>query len=265
MPEPLPIDAVRYPIEDPEEDAGGVIAGCRAQLDQTGLCILPGFLVADAVADCVAGIQAEVPSAFRKEHQIVAMDESEIEAAVPVHDSVRKPHRHAMRVIPYDRISAASPVRHLYEWDGMTDFLSRVLGVHVYRCADPLLSLTITAMEAGDEQGWHFDDNEFVVSLLLQKPARGGEFQYVPMIRNENDPALERIRAVFEGAHQEVQIAPLEPGTLALFRGTRSLHRVSRVAEGPARLIALLSYDKQPGMAFPSAVQRNNTGRTIHT
>jgi hypothetical protein len=29
-------------------------------------------------------------------------------------------------------------------------------------------------------------------------------------------------------------------------------------------LIALLSYDPQPGMVFPAAVQLNNTGRTTH-
>ena len=112
-----------------------------------------------------------------------------------------------MDVIAYDRIDPASPVRLVYEWG------------------------------PGDEQGWHFDDNEFVISLLLQKPAQGGEFEYVPMIRSD-------------------------PGTLALFRGTRSLHRVSPVGQGPTRLIALLSYDARPGMVFPPAVQRNNTGRT---
>ena len=38
----------------------------------------------------------------------------------------------------------------------------------------------ISAMPPGGEQGWHFDDNEFVVSLLLQRPAVGGEFEYAP-------------------------------------------------------------------------------------
>ena len=53
-------------------------------------------------------------------------------------------------------------------------------------------------------------------------------------------------------------------GTLALFRGTRSLHRVSPVVEGPTRLIALLSFDRDPGMVFPAKAQLNNTGRTTH-
>ena len=56
----------------------------------------------------------------------------------------------------------------------------------------------ISAMEPGGEQGWHFDDNEFVVSLLLQKPAVGGEFEYVPMIRERRRSGDDRIRRVFQ-------------------------------------------------------------------
>ena len=56
----------------------------------------------------------------------------------------------------------------------------------------------------------------------------------------------------------------MRPGTLALFRGTHSLHRVSPVVEGPTRLIALLSFDRQPGMVFPAKAQLNNTGRSTH-
>jgi hypothetical protein len=263
VPEPVPIDLSRYPIRDLERpEAVELVGRCRDQLDGTGLCLLPGFLTPDAVRESVETTRAELSSAFRKERQILAMDESEIAPDVPRDDPLRSAHRHAMDVVAYDRIDPGSPVRAAYEWDGLTEFLSRVLGSRVHRCADPLVSLVVTAMGPGDEQGWHFDDNEFVISLLLQKPARGGEFEYVPMIRADDDPGTERIRAVFEGASDEVQVAPIAPGTLALFRGTRSLHRVSPVTEGPARLIALLSYDGRPGMVFPSAVQRNNTGRT---
>jgi hypothetical protein len=260
-----PIDVARYPIQDLERsDTHELTARCRAQLEQTGLCILPGFLLADAVTESAAATGVEVASAFRKERRIAAMDEDEIDAAVPDDDPVRMAHRHAMHVIAHDRIDAALPIRRVYEWDGMTNFLSGVLGFRVHRCADPLLGLVITAMGSGDEQGWHFDDNDFVVSLLLQKAAQGGEFEYVPMIRSEDDPGTERIRAVFDGTSEEVRVAPLEPGTLALFRGTRSLHRVSPVTDEPTRLIALLSYDRHPGMVFPAAVQRNNTGRTTN-
>jgi hypothetical protein len=265
VPATLPLDLERYPIDDLEgRRAQALIADGRSQLERTGLCLLPGFLGPDAVAQSVAELEPRVEGAFRKERAIVAMEESEIDPALDADDPVRTAHRHSMRTIAYDLIEPDSPIRALYEWDGLTEFLSAVLGRRVYRCDDPLIALVITAMVPGGEQGWHFDDNEFVVSLLLQKPARGGEFEYVPMIRSEDDPADDRIRRVFQGTSDEVQVAPLAAGTLALFRGTRSLHRVSPVAEGPTRLIALLSYDREPGMVFPAKAQLNNTGRTTH-
>jgi hypothetical protein len=261
----LPLDLERYPIDDLDNAAAReLIERCRSQLDREGLCVLPGFLGAEAVSRSAAEIQAEVPDAFRKERAIVAMNESEIDPSHPADDPLRTAHRHSMRTIAYDLIDPASPIRALYEWDGMTAFLSAVLGYQVYCCVDPLIALMISAMDRGGEQGWHFDDNEFVVSLLLQKPAEGGEFEYVPMIRSDDDPADDRIRRVFQGTSDEVQVAPLAPGTLALFRGTRSLHRVSPVVAGPTRLIALLSFDREPGMVFPAKAQLNNTGRTTH-
>jgi hypothetical protein len=265
VPATLPLDLERYPIDDLEgERARALIGDCRSQLERTGLCLLPGFLGPDAVAQSVAELEPRVEGAFRKERAIVAMNESEIDPALGADDPVRIAHRHSMRTIAYDLIESDSPIRGLYEWDGMTDFLSGVLGYRVYRCADPLIALMISAMPTGGEQGWHFDDNEFVVSLLLQKPAEGGEFEYVQMIRDDDDPGTDRIRRVFEGTSDEVTTAPLAAGTLALFRGTHSLHRVSPVVAGPARLIALLSFDPQPGMVFPAKAQLNNTGRTTH-
>jgi hypothetical protein len=261
----LPVDLARYPIAEPDAAAAVELAErCRRQLDETGLCLLPGFLGADAVARSAAEARARLPDGFDKQRTIVAMDDSEIDPSLAADDPIRRAHRHSMQVIAHDLIDRASPIRALYEWDGLTGFLSRVLGRTVHRCADPLISLVVTAMEPGGEQGWHFDDNDFVVSLLLQKPAAGGAFEYVPMIRSDHDPATDRIRRVFEGDRSQVQVAPIEPGTLALFRGRRSLHRVSPVLEGPTRLIALLSFDERPGMVFPAQVQRNNTGRAAH-
>jgi hypothetical protein len=261
----LPLDLARYPIDDLGSDrARDLVAECRSQLDRAGLCLLPGFLDAATVARAVADVEPEVDGAFRKEREIVAMNESEIDPSLPPDDPVRTAHRHSMGVIAYDLIEPGSPIRALYEWEGMTEFLSAVLGRRIYRCADPLISLVITAMPPGGEQGWHFDDNEFVVSLLLQKPVSGGEFEYVSGIRDDGDPGTDRIRRVFDGTSDEVQVAPIQPGTLALFRGTHSLHRVSPVVDGPTRLIALLSYDPDPGMVFPAKAQLNNTGRTTH-
>ncbi len=259
----LPLDLDRYPIDDLDgAGARALVETCRAQIAATGLCLLPGFLPEAEVARAVAEADVAMADAYVKRRAIVAYDEDEIDPDLPADDPVRTAHRHAMSVVAYDHIGGDSPIRALYEWQGFADFLSQVLEQPVFRCADPLISLVITAMDEGEEQGWHFDDNDFVVSLLLRKPGEGGEFEHVPMMRSDGDPAYERARRVFGGDAAEVETAPLRPGTLALFRGRRSLHRVSPVRRGPGRLIALLSYDSAPGMVFPAQVQINNVGRS---
>jgi phytanoyl-CoA dioxygenase PhyH len=259
----LPLDLQRYPIDELDGPAARpLIEECRTQLDRDGLCLLPGFLAPAEVARVVAEAEEGLPEAFHKQRNIVAMNEHEIDPAAPEDDLLRKAHRHSMQVITTDRIGPDSPIRALYEWDGFARFLSEVLDQPVYVCADPLISLVVTAMPPGGEQGWHFDDNDFVVSLLLQMPEDGGRFEYAPMIRSDDDPGWDRIRAVFAGTSDEVKVAPIEPGTLALFRGERSVHRVSPVLAGPTRMIALLSYDRRPGMVFPAKAQLNNSGRT---
>jgi len=257
------VDLDRYPIAHlGAPRARELIERCRGQLRSEGLCVLHGFLRPEAVERAVEQARSGLAGAHAKERAICAYDDEDIDPGLPAGDPVRKLHRHSMRVIAYDRLGADSPVRRLYEWDGLTAFLSEVLEEPVHTCADPLLSVVVTAMGDGQEQGWHFDDNDYVVSLLLQRAERGGEFEYAPMIRDGADQAYDRVRAVFAGAGDEVRVVPADAGTLALFRGRRSVHRVSPVSGDRDRLIALLSFDSRPGMMFPAEVQRNNVGRT---
>ena len=39
------------------------------------------------------------------------------------------------------------------------------------------LALNLTYLKAGDLQPWHYDQNEFTVTLLLQAPEAGGELE----------------------------------------------------------------------------------------
>ena len=131
----------------------------------------------------------------------------------------------------------------------------------VHRCADPLISLVISAMEPGGEQGWHFDDNEFVVSLLLQKPAVGGEFEYVPMIRSDDDPATDRIRARVRGRPRAR--CRWRRSSRARWRCSAATARCTgcrRWPRAPTRLIALLSFDQRAGHGVPGQGAANNTG-----
>jgi hypothetical protein len=66
------IDLDRYPIMQPASEAFAALAArCRAQLDATGCCILPGFLTDDVITRCVEEAVAIAPRACRSEQPVL--------------------------------------------------------------------------------------------------------------------------------------------------------------------------------------------------
>jgi hypothetical protein len=53
----------------------------------------------------------------------------------------------------------------------------------------------------------------------------------------------------------------VEAGTLLIFCGRRALHRVSPIEGATPRVIALLSYDRAPGVVYSGDVYQRVVGR----
>ena len=118
-----------------------------------------------------------------------------------------------------------------------------------------------------DGLGWHFDRSEFGVNLVLQEPSSGGAFDYHRLTRSEADPwafgAVERVLRAAEPhaagggparAASAERIEGLTAGSLVLFAGRLSLHRVSPVRGPRPRINAILTYESEPGqLANPCA------------
>jgi hypothetical protein len=73
--------------------------------------------------------------------------------------------------------------------------------------------------DEGDELGWHFDNSEFAVTLMLQDSERWGSFEFVPWIRDAHDERLGEVGTLLAGARDGVLPLVGAPGTLALFQG----------------------------------------------
>ena len=165
--------------------------------------------------------------------------------------------------VGYDVVPLDAGLRTLYEWDALTEFVRVVLGKDsLYRYGDPISSLTISVMNESDRQGWHFDPQEFVVSVLLQEPDAGGEFEYVPMIRTPEEENYADVRRVLTGSHPGVKQMRLKAGTFTLFKGRHSIHRVIDVVGQRPRLIALLTYDALPNQTEAANSLRVYYGRS---
>jgi hypothetical protein len=103
-------------------------------------------------------------------------------------------------------------------------------------------------MNQGGCQQWHFDSGTMVTTLLLQEPEAGGIFEYAPAIRSEADENFDAVQAVLDGNSDRVRQNRLKAGTLSLFRGHYSLHRVTEVEGSRQRIQAILGYSTRPGL-----------------
>lgn len=258
------VDLARYPVHRLGGAEGSVLAAeCLAQLTATGSCLLPGFLTPAAVRRMAAEAAALAPLAWRKPAgpggttYLMPPDES-----FPEGHPKRRRQTSSLAAVAYDLIPADHAIRAVYQWDGLLDFLAAASGNRrLHRYADPMGGLNIAVMEADDHLFWHFDRTDFVVSILLQDCDAGGAFEYVPHIRTPDEPNYDRVWRLLDGARDDVVTVDIKPGTMALFMGRYSIHRVTPVAGG-TRLIALLGYDTQPGTMSSDGLRRGRYGRT---
>jgi hypothetical protein len=255
------IDLERYPIGTAR--APSVAAALRTSLAERGVALLPGFLRPEAVAVFAAETERLVAKAHREDcwgTPYLGLPEESYPEGHPRRTAVRS----VTWVIAYDLIPTDSLVRALYEWDPLKDFLAEVIGRGpLHRFADPLGAVNLTSMVAGDVQGWHYDSTDFVVSIGIQSSRAGGEFECAKAIRSAIDENYDAVARVLHGEGAElVEVLPLVPGTLMVFEGRNSLHRVSPVAGDVARAVALFAYDIKPDTDSSDLLKLVRYGRT---
>lgn len=248
------VNLERYPIADlASPQAREVIAMGRAQLARQGLCLFPEFVDPQALAAMIAEARALESRVHHAETWITGVDEGAREV---IHD----PTRNACGAVAYDLLDPALAIRKLYELDQLLGLFRELLGLErFYRCADPVSSCMPMFYADGDELGWHFDPNDGVVTLLLQQPEEGGEFEFVPGVGRK--PA--DFHPYLKGKREGVVVPTIAPGTLSLFRGEQSLHRVTRVAGPVPRIMLTMSFHTTPGHVFSQANRYRYSGRQV--
>jgi hypothetical protein len=258
------LELSRYPLTSPGSPTlSSVIERARADLRVRGAAELPGFLSAAGLERCLADAQALASQAFWSRGRGTAYLEAPGESWPASHPrAVRSPY--SVGVVAYDQFPVESPIRALYEWPGLRLFVAAILSLEVvHHYADPLGALNLAVMGDGDSLQWHFDQTDFVVSLALEPAARGGDFEVAPNIRTSADERYDAVHEVLCGDRGRVLRLAMTPGTLLVFAGRHSLHRVSPI-EGPRqRLVALLGYDTRAGVRSTPQLQMSRYGRTL--
>jgi hypothetical protein len=233
----------------------------RAQMSETGACELPGFVRSEALADFVEDARRVAPLGHRSGGlgTVYLGFPDETFAA----DHPRQwLGNYGVGAVAYDLFPDDSPIRRLFEWEELRAFVAAILGldsVHPY--ADPLGALNLAVMADGDELQWHFDQTDFVVSLALQDAEEGGDFEVAPFIRTADDERYDDVARVLAGDREPLTILPMTPGTLLVFAGRHSMHRVSPIRGATPRLVALFGYDTRPGTMSSELLKAVRYGR----
>ena len=256
------LDLDRYPLDKEGSDAWhAMVARAVADLDGQGMFNLEGFVRPDAVQKLVAHLKPVMDAqsyTHKRLHNIYF--QPEIPGLEANHPALRKVET-VNHTLCADQISD-SMVLSIYQYPPFARFLAATMGkpeLHVMQ--DPLACANVMAYRSGEALNWHFDRSEFTTTLLLQAPEIGGEFEYRSDLRSANDPNYAGVAELLEGRDPQVKRIQLRAGTLNVFRGKNTAHRVTTVKGPLDRFIAVFSYYEKPGVMFSDAERLGFYGR----
>ena len=251
------IDLDRYPIDRLNSKAGQLlVARCRSDLDDCAAATLPSFIRQAEIANLVEEAESLVQVAHRYDGDSVTFYEeddigcSDTDSLESVVRSARHPNRYC-QILNY-QIPNHSDLRAIYLWPPLTEFIRQVLNVeHLFLSQCPHLALTMKVAYEGDTDGWHYDPNDGVITLVLQTADNGGEFEYAPNIRNKINQNYAGVDRLFKSPDVEATRPILEPGTFTFFNGRHSMHRVRPVGSTrQPRIVSIFSFDQRPDHFF---------------
>lgn len=243
------IDLDTYPIHN-NNDAGSseLLDNVRSQLADDGCAVLRGFTRAKILPVLVA----EADSVSGKGHR--SFDRTNVyfskdDPTLPADHPKRRFYNRSNSFIPADNFGSGSAIRAIYEWPVFRTFVQRALQEErFFPYADPLADVIINMAEDGGGFPWHFDTNNFTVTLAIQNSEEGGEFEYCPNLRSADNENFSGVAAVLDGMHPDVKTLELQPGDLQIFKGRYSLHRVKPLKGGRNRYVAIYSFVEEPEM-----------------
>jgi len=250
------LDLAAYPLDRLDAPEGqALVQRCRSDLASTGMFNLPGFVRPDALAACVAELKPLLANgAFRhaRKHDIWF---GAPQPDLPADHPARRETETSNRTVTGDR-TVGTILRRIYDWPALAAFLAATMDKAVlYPMADPLACLNVMGYGEGEGLNWHFDRSQFTVTLLLQVPEGGGEFEYRRNLRSEGAPNYDGVARLLAGQDAEVRSAALTAGTLNVFAGRNTAHRAAPTRGGRDRIIAVMSFVEKPDVMF-SAQER---------
>lgn len=259
------INTERYPLSQPSSpEWKRVVSHITRELETVGCCVLPNF-IRPSLTDTLQRESASLAPAAYYDVQDVNAYNIDVGQPLPQDHPGRLIMKRGNAFVPRDRIPADAIIHKLYTSLVFQRFIAHCFGFdQVHELADPLSALCLNVISPGREHPWHFDTNEFTVSLLTQEQEAGGFFEYCPNIRSSESENFDDVKSVLHGNGEHlIHRLALRPGDLQLFRGRFSLHRVSPVEGQKERHSAIFAYTQRPGVIGSVSRTRQLFGRVL--
>ena len=257
------LDTSRYPIGESSQKRAEIVTSAQSSIMADGCVVLKGFIRADKIADLVAEcdrVEKFGHRNFTRTNPYFTADREDLPTSHPL----RRFFDRSNAFVPADNFGADSILRKIFEWPAFSRFIKEVLQEDkFFPYADPLADVTVNLAVEGNGFPWHFDTNNFTVTLAIQNAESGGEFEYSPMVRSLTEENYEKVERVLDGDKDLIKTLLLEPGDLQIFKGRYSLHRVAPLRGPRKRYVAIFSYVSEPGMVSSPQRAKELYGRVL--
>ncbi len=256
------VNLARYPIDQPHSSEWAeLVDKCRADLAASGMFNLEDFLTEKARLATIAEVAPRFASeAFTHARRHNIYFKPGVAGLAADHPALRE-FDTINHTLCADQLSQ-TPIIALYEYPEMATFLAATMGLdRLYTMPDPLARVNAMAYGDGEALNWHFDRSEFTTTLLLQAADGGGDFQFRSDLRSATNPNYEGVVELLDGEDPDVQTLKLAAGTLNVFRGVNTPHRVTKIQGDTQRIMSVLCYYEQPDIRFSPSEQRGFYGR----
>ena len=240
------VDLVGYPVHRPEsDDYQQLLASAREQLALVGCVRFSQFIDKPWQQKLRAETEALSPLALFSREEYTPYGTAPDPLFAEGHPR-RNPHRTTSGNVTRDLIPETTLIQQLYQSPLFQAFIADCLESDlIYPFRDPMRGLIINAMPHDTTLGWHFDANEFVVSLMTKRADAGGLFEYCPNIRSPGSENYPAVQDVLDDNSDLIKKLDLQVGDIQIFKGRFSLHRVAPT-QGQ-RHTAIFGYSREPG------------------
>ena len=165
------------------------------------------------------------------------------------------------KCIPNDLIPKDSILQRLYDSSFLKDFFCELLDKeNLYPYEDSLSSININYYDKGDALGWHFDNSDYTITLLIKNCTKGGVYEFFNDMRykdGKEDYAF--VEKILDNEVSGTKIDSFE-GDLMIFKGNKSIHQVTAVEEGE-RVLVTFNYNETTGISLSEKSRKTFFGR----